>query len=363
MDEANFPNNIAMIRRMRGLSQAYIAKELNISRPKYIDIEKGLKELTVSQVEALKQILDVSFDDLLGVDTGKFDYKKFLSKTEPNIDKKSSLKLFEDKVVRSIWDEKAEKWWFSIVDIVGILTEQPTTDGARNYWKVLKNRLKKEGSQLVTNCNQLKIQSADGKYYLTDVADTEQIFRIIQSIPSKKAEPFKQWLAKIGTERIDQMVDPELSIHQALEDYRRLGYSDSWINQRLKSIEIRKDLTDTWNKHGIKTGQEYAALTDIIYQTWAEKTTKEYKRFKGLHKENLRDNMTNEEIVLTMLAELSTTNITEARNPQDLEGNAKCAKEGGEVAKIARENLELRTGKKVVSKLSAKNPKDIALLQ
>ena len=363
MDEANFPNNIAMIRRMRGLSQAYIAKELNISRPKYIDIEKGLKELTVSQVEALKQILDVSFDDLLGVDTGKFDYKKFLSKTEPNIDKKSSLKLFEDKVVRSIWDEKAEKWWFSIVDIVGILTEQPDYLTARKYWNKLKQRLAEEGVELVTFCHQFKLAAKDGKMRLTDVADTEQIFRIIQSIPSKKAEPFKQWLAKIGTERIDQMVDPELSIHQALEDYKRLGYSDSWINQRLKSIEIRKDLTDTWNKHGIKTGQEYAALTDIIYQTWAEKTTKEYKRFKGLYKENLRDNMTNEEIVLTMLAELSTTNITKARNPQDLEGNAKCAKEGGEVAKIARENLELRTGKKVVSKLSAKNPKDITLLQ
>ena len=261
--------------------------------------------------------------------------------------KHESLRLFEDKAVRSVWDEKEEKWFFSVVDIIAILTG---SDNPRHYWNVLKRRLKDEGIQLDTICDQLKLMANDGKYYKTDVANTEQVFRIIQSVPSKKAEPFKQWLARVGSERIDQMVDPELSIKQALIDYRRLGYSENWINQRLKSIEIRKDLTDAWDRHGVKKGQEYATLTDIIYQTWAGKTTKEYKEYKNLHKENLRDNMTNEELIMNMLAELSATNITNSRNPQTFKENADCAKSGGGIAKHAREELELATGKKIVSK-------------
>ncbi|MBQ6313867.1 helix-turn-helix domain-containing protein [Candidatus Saccharibacteria bacterium] len=355
----NYPNNIAMIRRMRGLTQAYVAEQIGVSRPKYIDVEKGLKELTVSQAEKLKRVLDVSFKDLLGIDTDKFDYQKYINEHSKNNTKEIiPPKLFENQPIRSAWDKEREMWYFSVVDIVMTLTNQLDYNIARKYWNKLKQRLTEEGFQLVTNCHQLKLTSPkDGKKYATDVVTTEQAFRIIQSIPSKKAEPFKQWLAKVGAERIDQMVDPEMSIHQALEDYRRLGYSNNWINQRLKSIEIRKDLTDTWNNHGIKTGQEYASLTDIIYQTWAGKTTKEYKEYKGLHKENLRDNMTNEEIVMTMLAELSTTNITKVRNPKNLKENADCAKAGGDVAKVAREKLEKETGKKIVSKLSAKNLK------
>lgn len=263
----------------------------------------------------------------------------------------NSLKLFEDKLVRSIWDEGAEKWWFSIVDVIEILTG---SGNPRRYWSDLKIKMKEEGSQLYDKIVQLKMRSSDGKNYKTDVADTEQLLRIIQSIPSKKAEPFKQWLARTGAERIDQMVDPEKSVEQALKDYKRLGYSDNWINQRLKSIEIRKDLTDQWEAHGVKEGQEYATLTDIIYQTWAGKTTKEYKEMKGLKKENLRDNMTNEELVLNMLAELSTTSITKARSPRGLEENADCAVAGGNVAKVAKEKLELETGRKVVTPLSAK---------
>ena len=263
----------------------------------------------------------------------------------------NSLKLFEDKLVRSIWDERAEKWWFSVVDVVGILSE---SKDAAAYWRKLKQRLREEGNETVTNCHGLKARASDGKMRITDMADTEQLLRIIQSIPSKKAEPFKQWLAKVGAERIEQMVDPEKSIDQALKDYKRLGYSDNWINQRLKSIEIRKDLTDQWELHGVKPGQEYATLTDIIYQTWAGKTTKEYKELKGLKKENLRDNMTNEELVLNMLAELSTTSITKARAPRGLEENADCAVAGGNVAKVAKEKLELETGRKVVTPLSAK---------
>ena len=204
---------------------------------------------------------------------------------------KEAIKLFEEKRVRTAWDDEQEKWYFSIVDVVGILTDQPDLDHARNYWKVLKHRLKKEGFESVTNCNQLKFQASDGKRYKTDVADTEQLFRIIQSIPSPKAEPFKRWMAQVAAERIDQMQDPELSIHQAMADYKRLGYSDNWINQRLKSIEIRKDLTDQWRQHNVEEGVQYATLTDIIYQAWAGKTAKEYKRYKGLKKENLRDNM------------------------------------------------------------------------
>ena len=267
---------------------------------------------------------------------------------------KQSVKLFEAKKVRTVWDDEQEKWYFSVVDVVGVLTDQPDTEHSRNYWKVLKHRLKKEGGELVTNCNQLKMLASDGKMYKTDVADTEQIFRIIQSIPSPKAEPFKQWMAGVAAERLDQMQDPELGIHQAMEDYKRLGYSDNWINQRLKSIEIRKDLTDQWKLHNVQEGIQYATLTDIIYQAWAGKTAKEYKQFKGLKKENLRDNMTNEELVLNMLAELSTTSITRAKDPQNLEENMQCAADGGNVARVAREQLELQTGRKVVSSLTAR---------
>ena len=270
----------------------------------------------------------------------------------------NNIQTYDNQPVRSAWDEEREEWYFSVVDIIRILTEQPGQDGARNYWKVLKSRLKDEGAdELVTNCNQLKFPAKDGKNRLTDVMNTEQLLRLIQSIPSKKAEPFKQWLAEVGNERINQMQDPELSIYQSLADYKRLGYSDDWINQRLKSIEIRKDLTDEWDKHGVKKGKEYAILTDIIYKAWSGKSSKEYKKYKGLHKENLRDNMTNEELVLNMLAELSTTSITKSRNPKTLDENADCAKSGGDIAKTARERLEEETGRKVVSSLSAGNRK------
>ncbi len=264
---------------------------------------------------------------------------------------REAIKLFDSKRIRTVWDEEQEKWFFSIVDIIAVLTESASP---RTYWKVLKNRLAKEGNESVTNCNQLKLQAADGKRYLTDVASTEQVLRLIQSIPSKKAEPFKLWLAKVGQERLNQLQDPELSIQQAMHDYKRLGYSDNWINQRLKSIEIRKDLTDQWDMHGVQEGQEYATLTDIIYQAWSGKTAREYKKYKGLKKENLRDNMTNEELVLNMLAELSATSITRAKNPETLEENKQCAKEGGDVARVAREELEAKTGREVVSPLSAK---------
>ena len=260
-------------------------------------------------------------------------------------------KLFEDRKIRTVWDDEQEKWYFSIVDVVGVLTD---SENPQTYWRVLKNRLKKEGNETVTNCNALKLRAADGKMRLTDVADTEQLFRLIQSIPSPKAEPFKQWMAHVAAERIDQLQDPELSIQQAMMDYKRLGYSDNWINQRLKSIEIRKDLTDQWKLHNVEEGVQYATLTDIIYQQWAGKTAKEYKQFKGLKKENLRDNMTNEELVLNMLAELSATSITKSKNPQTLEDNMQCAADGGDVARVAREQLEKKTGRNVVSPLSAK---------
>lgn len=272
-------------------------------------------------------------------------------------------KLFEDRKIRTIWDDEEEKWYFSIIDVAAVLTD--SIDPAA-YWRKLKQRLKKEGNEAVTNCHGLKLQAADGKLRLTDVADTEQLFRIIQSIPSPKAEPIKQWMAHIAAERIDQIQDPELSIQQAMMDYKRLGYSDNWINQRLKSIEIRKDLTDQWKLHNVEEGIQYATLTDIIYQRWAGKTAKEYKNFKGLKKENLRDNMTNEELVLNMLAELSTTSITKAKNPQTLTENMQCAADGGDVARVAREQLEAKTGRNVVSPISAqkffKIQKDRALL-
>ena len=264
---------------------------------------------------------------------------------------KNSIKLFGDDKIRAIWDDEQEKWYFSVVDVVAVLTNSPNP---QTYWRVLKKRLKDEGNETVTNCNGLKMRAADGKMRLTDVADTEQLLRIIQSVPSPKAEPFKTWLAKVGAERLDQMQDPELSIEQAMIDYKRLGYSDNWINQRLKSIEIRKDLTDQWKTHNVEEGVQYASLTDIIYQTWAGKTAKEYKQLKGLKKESLRDNMTNEELVLNMLAELSATSITKAKNPQTLDENKTCAKEGGNVARVAREELEAKTGRQVVSPLSAK---------
>lgn len=264
---------------------------------------------------------------------------------------KNYIKLFGDDKIRAIWDDEQEKWYFSVVDVVAVLTNSPNP---QTYWRVLKKRLKDEGNETVTNCNGLKMRAADGKMRLTDIADTEQLLRIIQSVPSPKAEPFKTWLAKVGAERLDQMQDPELSIQQAMIDYKRLGYSDNWINQRLKSIEIRKDLTDQWKTHNVEEGVQYASLTDIIYQTWAGKTAKEYKQLKGLKKESLRDNMTNEELVLNMLAELSATSITKAKNPQTLDENKTCAKEGGNVARVAREELEAKTGRQVVSPLSAK---------
>jgi hypothetical protein len=267
---------------------------------------------------------------------------------------KNSIKLFGGDKIRAIWNDEQEKWYFSVVDVVAVLTESKDFQTARKYWNKLKQRLKEEGFEPVTNCHQLKMPAADGKMRLTDVADTEQLLRIIQSVPSPKAEPFKMWLAKVGTARLDQMQDPELSIQQAMIDYKRLGYSDNWINQRLKSIEIRKDLTDQWKLHNVEEGVQYATLTDIIYQSWAGRTSKEYKKLKGLKKENLRDNMTNEELVLNMLAELSATSITKAKNPQTLDENKTCAKEGGDVARVAREQLESKTGRSVVSPLSAK---------
>ena len=265
--------------------------------------------------------------------------------------KREIPKLFEDKKIRTVWDDEEEKWYFSIVDVVGALTD---SIDANAYWRKLKQRLKQEGNETVTSCHSLKLRAADGKMRLTDVADTEQLFRIIQSIPSPKAEPIKLWIAHVAAERIGQIQDPELSIQQAKMDYKHLGYSDNWINQRLKSIEIRKDLTDQWKLHNVEEGIQYATLTDIIYQHWAGKSAKEYKEFKGLKKENLRDNMTNEELVLNMLAELSTTSITKSKNPQTLEDNMKCAADGGDVARVAREQLESKTGRNVVSPLSAK---------
>ncbi|WP_241766602.1 BRO-N domain-containing protein [Glaesserella parasuis] len=220
------------------------------------------------------------------------------------------IKLFEHKEVRSVWDEEQEKWYFSIIDVIEILTEQPNYQGARNYWKVLKSRLLKEGNETVTNCNQLKMRAEDGKLRLTDVADVPQLLRLIQSIPSPKAEPFKLWLAQVGSERLDELQDPELTINRAMQDYLRLGYSENWINQRLKSIEIRKELTDEWKRVGVKEGQQFAVLTDIITKAWSGKNTKEYKQFKGLKKENLRDNMTNTELILNMLAEASVKDIS-----------------------------------------------------
>ena len=267
---------------------------------------------------------------------------------------KQALHLFEDKKVRTLWDEEQEKWYFSIMDTIKVLTGSTIP---KRYWSDLKKKLSKEGSQLYENIVQLKMQSADGKYYKTDVADTEQLFRMIQSISSPKAEPFKLWLAQIASERLDEMQDPEQSIDRALERYLQLGYSENWINQRLKSIEIRKELTDEWKKHGLKEGMQFATLTDIITKAWSDITTKEYKILKGLKKENLRDNITNTELILNMLAEVSTKDISQAVNPETFEDSKKVAEQGGNVAKVALKELEAKTGKKVVSELNAKIPR------
>ena len=272
---------------------------------------------------------------------------------------KNKIKVFESKEVRTLWDKEAQKWWFSVVDIVAVLTEQNDYQLARNYWKVLKSRLKEEGNETVTNCNQLKMSAPDGKMRLTDVADTQQVLRLIQSVPSKKAEPFKMWLAKVGSERIDETIDPELSIDRAVENYRRLGYSENWINQRLKSIEARKALTDEWDKSGVKQGEGYAALTDLMSKTWSGMNTREYKEYKGLEKENLRDNMTNTELVLNMLAEVAATDISVVRQPNGFDESAAVAKAGAEAAKTARLQIEKSTGKPVVSHLNAKSLKRI----
>lgn len=264
----------------------------------------------------------------------------------------TEIKLFENKKVRTIWDNVTEEWYFSVVDIVDVLTDSVNPN---NYWKVLKNRLKKEGSQLVTTCNQLKMPSSDGKKYKTDCMNMEQVFRLIQSIPSPKAEPFKLWMSHVAKERLDEIQDPEITINRAMFEYKALGYSDNWINQRLKSIEIRKELTDEWKKHGLKEGVQFATLTDIIYKTWAGKTAKEYKEFKGLKKENLRDNMTNKELVLNMLAELSTKEISEANNPNNFSDHIRNAIDGGTIAKNARMELEQKTGITVISPLNAKD--------
>ena len=267
--------------------------------------------------------------------------------------KQESLQLFEERKVRTAWDSNEEKWFFSIIDVVAVLTDSADYQTARNYWKVLKNRLTAEGNETVTKCNQFKMRAADGKMRKTDVADTEQLFRLIQSIPSPKAEPFKQWMAQVASVRIDQMQDPELSIEQAMADYHRLGYSNAWINQRLKSIEVRKELTDEWQRTGVQEGVEYATLTDIITQTWSGLRTKEYKQLKRLKKENLRDNMTNIELALNILAEASTAELSRQKNPNGFRQNITIAREGGSVAKVARVQLENQLGRSVISESRA----------
>ena len=267
--------------------------------------------------------------------------------------KKEALQLFEEKKIRSVWDDKEEKWYFSIVDVCAVLTEQPDAEHARNYWKVLKHRLIKEGNQTGTTCNRLKLRAADGKLRLTDVADTEQVFRLIQSVPSPKAEPFKLWMAQVASTRLEQMQDPEKSIDQAVIDYQRLGYSDAWINQRIKSIEIRKELTDEWARTGVQQGMQYASLTDIITREWSGMSTKQYKQFKGLKKESLRDNMTNMEIALNMLAEASATELSKQRNPKGFNQQKRVAKDGGSVAKVARNQLEKKLGHGVITSAKA----------
>lgn len=268
----------------------------------------------------------------------------------------TSIKLFEDKNIRTLWDEDQEQWYFSVVDVIAVLTD---STNPRHYWNVLKGRLKEEGNQSVTNCDQLKFQAADGKYYLQDAATAEQLLRLVQSIPSKKAEPFKLWLARVGSERLDEIADPELAINRALETYARKGYSLDWINQRLKTIEVRKLMTDEWDKGGIKKGLEYAILTDEIYKGWAGMNSREYKKLKGLHKENLRDNMSNLELVLNMLAEATTTEIAKKEKPRGLSANIRVAREGASVAGDARKKIESKTGKPVLTGRNAKSLKKI----
>jgi hypothetical protein len=267
---------------------------------------------------------------------------------------KNKMQLFEEMPVRTAWDAENEKWWFSVVDIVGVLTEQSDYSKVRNYWKWLKNKLISEGSELVSNTNQLKLKSADGKMYLTDVMDIEQILRLIQTVPSKKAEPIKMWLAQVGRERIDESINPELSIEKAIADYRRLGYSEDWINQRIKSIEVRKALTDEWQKSGVQEGKEYAILTDLMLRTWSGMSTKDYKQLKGLKKENLRDNMTNLELILNMLAEASATKLSAEQQPQGFSESEVLAKQGAAVAKVAREELEKKSEQPVISSQNAR---------
>ena len=259
------------------------------------------------------------------------------------------IQLFENQKIRTAWDAEQEEWYFSVVDVVGVLTDQPDTRHAAKYWSVLKTRLKKEGSELPTNCSQLKLKSADGKRYLTDVADTEQLLRIIQSIPSPKAEPFKLWLAQVGRERMEETIDPEQAIDRALETYLKKGYSEEWVHQRLLAIRIRNELTDEWQKRGVEKGREYAILTDEISRAWSGMTTRQYKRLKGLKKENLRDNMSDLELVLNMLAEASTTSISRTDQPEGLEENRKVARRGGRIAGNARRELEQETGRPVVT--------------
>jgi hypothetical protein len=265
---------------------------------------------------------------------------------------KNKIQLFQQQKVRTVWDEENEKWWFSVIDVIAVLTE---SDNPQVYWRVLKKRLTDEGNETVTNCNGLKMRAPDGKMRLTDVADTEQILRLIQSIPSKKAEPFKMWLAKVGNEFIDETTDPELAIGRAVNNYRRLGYDEDWINLRLQSIQIRKYLTDEWDKSGVKQGKEYAILTDLMYKTWADMNTREYKNLKGLKKESLRDNMTNTELVLHMLAEVAATDISVEEQPVDFNDSAQIAKRGAGVAKSARKSLESQTKKPAISAQNAKS--------
>ncbi len=273
-------------------------------------------------------------------------------KSKTIMDKETSIKLFETVKVRSLWNDDEEKWYFSIIDVITVLTDSPNP---RKYWSVLKTRLKKDGSQLATNCSQLKMQSADGKFYKTDVADTEQLFRLIQSVPSPKAEPFKLWLAKMGSERIDEIEDPEIGFDRLMETYLKKGYSEKWINQRLKSIEVRKELTDEWEKRGVKKGQEYAILTDEITRAWTGITTKQYKQLKDLKKENLRDHMTNLELVLNMLAEATTTEISKKKEPKTFTESKKIAKQGGTIAGNTRKQIEAKTGDKIVTSKNAKS--------
>lgn len=268
-------------------------------------------------------------------------------------DKNHKIQIFNGQKVRTVWNADEEKWYFSIVDVCGVLTDQPDNDHARNYWKVLKHRLIKEGNETVTNCNQLKMLANDGKMRLTDVADQQQLFRIIQSIPSPKAEPFKQWMAQVASDRLDQMQDPELNFQQAFEDYRRLGYSERWVNQRLQGIKARKELTDEWERAGVKEGQQYATLTDIITKEWSGKTTRQYKEYKGLKKESLRDNMTTMELALNMLAEATTVELSKSQNPKGFRQSAKVAHEGGKIAGETRAKIESQTGRSIVSKEKA----------